>query len=185
MVLFRHLALVLNESGLEPFIVGFAVRLVKIMEDNGIDVNQVEPIISDFATYCFKHQISFDTLIQSGYEALSLEKELGVPVKMLTERITRAKKILDNLLRESHSQFALLRDAKTEYERVITETEEYKKDYPLVGRTIEFKTGLNEEEKCEQYEHIIKGLKKDLSEAKRLSTENGNASIVGVPRGTR
>jgi hypothetical protein len=86
MVLFRHLAVILNENGLEPSIVGFAIRLLKIMEDNGIDVNQIEPIISDFAIYCFKHQISFDKLIQSGYEALSLEKELGVPVNVIGAR---------------------------------------------------------------------------------------------------
>jgi hypothetical protein len=55
MALFRHLAVILNENGLEPVIVGFAVRLLKIMEDNGIALNQVEPIISDFAIYCFKH----------------------------------------------------------------------------------------------------------------------------------
>ena len=60
------------------------------MEDNGIDLNQVEPIISDFAIY-FKHQISFDMLIQSGYEALSLEKELGVPVNKLSEHVTRQR----------------------------------------------------------------------------------------------
>ena len=49
MELFRHLAVILNENGLEPVIVGFAVRLLKIMKDNGIDLNQVEPIISEFA----------------------------------------------------------------------------------------------------------------------------------------
>jgi hypothetical protein len=72
MELFRHLAVILNENGL--VIVGFAVRLLKIMKDNGINLNQVEPIISEFAIYCFKHQISFNTLIQSGYEALALER---------------------------------------------------------------------------------------------------------------
>jgi hypothetical protein len=104
MELFRQLALLLNENGLEPIVVGFSLRLLKIMENDGIDVNQVEPLISDFATFCFKHKISFDTLIQSGYEALSLEKELGVPIKMLAEHIARAKKTRDDLLDESQKR---------------------------------------------------------------------------------
>lgn len=174
MELFRHLALILHENGLEPVIVGFALRLLKIMEDNGIDVNQVEPIISDFAIYCFKHRISFDALIQSGYEALSLEKELGIPVKMLAEHITRAKKIYDDLLDKSQTQFAKLREANT----VI---EEYKKEYPLVERFIELKRELSEtNEKCKQDEHIIKGLRKDLSKANLdiLRLEGANVEKV-------
>ena len=147
------------------------------MEDNGINVNQVAPIISDFAFYCFKHRISFDTLIKSGYEALSLEKELGIPVKMLAEHITRAKKIYDDLLDKSQTEFAKLREANTECEKVVAEIEGYKKEYPLVERFIELKRKLNEtNEKCKQDEPIIKGLRKDLSETNLniLSLEGAN-----------
>jgi hypothetical protein len=127
MALFRRLAVILNENGLEPVIVGFAIRLLKIMEDNGIDLNQVEPIISEFAIYCFKHQISFDKLIQSGYEALSLEKELGVPVKMLSEHVTQAKITRDDLLDQSQTKLRMLRDAQSEYEIIKSKLEEFKK----------------------------------------------------------
>jgi hypothetical protein len=166
MELFRHLALVLNEKGLEPFIVGFAIRLLKIMEDNGINVNQVEPIISDFATYCFKHQISFDTLIQSGYEALSLEKELGVPVKMLSEHIIRAKNTRNDLLDQSQKQLRMMQDTQSVYDKIKGEVEGHKVKYPLIACNIELEKELDEtKEKCKQYENIIRGLRKELSEA--------------------
>jgi hypothetical protein len=161
MVLFRHLAVILNENGLEPVILGFAIRLLKIMEDNGINVNQVEPIISDFATHCFKHQISFYMLIQSGYEALSLEKELGVPVKILAKHITQANETRDDLLDQSQTQLRMLRDAQSEYEIIKSKLEEFKKEYPSVESSIELKKELDEtKERCKQHEHIINGLEK-------------------------
>jgi hypothetical protein len=164
MELFRHLAVILNENGLEPVIVGFAVRLLKIMENNGIDLNQVEPIISEFAIYCFKHQISFNTLIQSGYEALALERELGVPVKMLSEHVTQAKITRDDLLDQSQTQQRMLRV--------------FKKEYPLVESSIELKKELDEtKERCKQYEQIINGLERKLSEEEQHNTRLEGANV--------
>lgn len=178
MELFRHLAVILNENGLEPVIVGFAVRLLKIMKDNGIDLNQVEPIISEFAIYCFKHQISFNTLIQSGYEALALERELGVPVKMLSEHVTQAKITRDDLLDQSQTQLRMLRDAQSEYEIIKSKLEEFKKEYPLVESSIELKKELDEtKERCKQYEQIINGLERKLSEADQHNTRLEGANV--------
>lgn len=44
MELFRQLALLLNEKGLEPVVVGFSIGLLKKMEDDGVNLSQVEPI---------------------------------------------------------------------------------------------------------------------------------------------
>jgi hypothetical protein len=178
MALFRHLAVILNENGLEPVIVGFAVRLLKIMEDNGIALNQVEPIISDFAIYYFKHQISIDKLIQSGYEALSLEEELGVPVRMLSEHVTQAKNTRDDLLDQSQTQLRMLRDAQSEYEIIKSKLEEFKKEYPLVESSIELKKELDETKKrCKQHEQIINGLERELSEADQYNTRLEGANV--------
>lgn len=178
MTLFRHLAVILNENGLEPVIVGFAIRLLKIMEHNGIDLNQVEPIISDFAIYCFKHQISFDKLIQSGYQALSLEEELGVQVRMLSEHVTQARNTRDDLLDQSQTQLRMLRDAQSEYEIIKSKLEEFKKEYPLVESSIELKKELDETKKrCKQHEQIINGLESELSEADQYNTRLEGANV--------
>jgi hypothetical protein len=178
MELFRQLALLLNENGLEPIVVGFSLRLLKIMENDGIDINQVEPLISDFATFCFKHKISFDTLIQSEYEALSLEKELGVPIKMLAEHIARAKKNRDDLLDESQKQLILLRSMSSEYQLVLSKVEEHKLKHPLITHKIGLERELDvANEKCEQYELTINDLNTKLSGAKQdiLRLEKANA----------
>lgn len=52
--LLRHLALELKEAGLEPFILGFAIRIKKVMEQNDINEDQIEPNISDLASYCYE-----------------------------------------------------------------------------------------------------------------------------------
>jgi hypothetical protein len=69
----------LKQEGLELALLGFATRVKKIMEENGINEDQIEPIIQDFAAYCLKHNVSYDTVIQSGREALYLEQKFGIP----------------------------------------------------------------------------------------------------------
>ena len=110
MELFRQLALLLNEKGLEPVVVGV---FYKTLEENGRRWSKSissGTYRSDSATYCFKHEISFATIIQSGYEAFSLEKEHGVPVKMLQAHIARAKKTRDDLLDESQKRPRMMQD---------------------------------------------------------------------------
>jgi DNA repair exonuclease SbcCD ATPase subunit len=175
MELFRHLAVILKENGLEPVALGFAIRLLRIMEDNGINENQVEPIISDFATYCFKHQISFGTLIQSGYQALSLEEELGVPVKMLPDHITRAKETLDDLLDRSQKQLRMLRDAQSEHETINSRIDEHKVNHPSIAHNMELEKELDEtKEKCKDYKQIIKEAEQDIM---RLEAANVDKDI--------
>lgn len=105
-------------KGLEPVVVGFSIRLLKKMEDDGVNLAQVEPIDPTLPSYCFKHEISFATIIQSGYEAFSLEKEHGVPVKMLQAHIARAKKTRDDLLDESQKRPRIMQDEQSEYETI-------------------------------------------------------------------
>jgi hypothetical protein len=58
----RQTSLMLKEEGLELSFLGFAIRLEKIMEENGInEEDQLETILSDFATYCFKNNLSYET----------------------------------------------------------------------------------------------------------------------------
>jgi hypothetical protein len=172
MELFRHLAVILKENGLEPVALGFAIRLLKIMEDNGINENQLEPIISDFATYCYKHEKSFEKLIQCGYQALSLEEELGVQVKTLPDHIIRAKETLNDLLDKSQKQLRMLRDAQSEYETINSKIEESKVKYPFIARDIELEKELDEtREECKDYKHILNEADQDIMRLKGANVE--------------
>jgi len=175
MVLFRQLALELNEYGIKPLILGYALRYSRMSEDNGIEINYLEPLVADFASYCFKHQISVVTLIQSGYNALLLEKELGVPVKMLTAHITRLKKTRKELLDQCQNQFKKLREMQDEYEITRKEyeirkdkTKEYKEKHPLIEANIELENELAEmHERWKQDKETISRLESDLAEQDR------------------
>ena len=83
--LLRQVSVKLKEEALELPLLGFAIRLKRIMEENDINEDQIEPIIQDFAAYCLRHSISFDKLIQSGREALYLEEKYGIPVEKIRE----------------------------------------------------------------------------------------------------
>ncbi len=85
---------------------------------------------------------------------------------MLSEHITQAKITRDDLLDQSQTQLRMLRDAQSEYEIIKSKLEEFKKEYPLVESSIELKKELDEtKERCKQYEQIINGLERMLSEA--------------------
>ena len=49
--LLRQVSVKLNEEGLELPLLGFAIRLKRIIEENDIKADQIEHIIQDFATY--------------------------------------------------------------------------------------------------------------------------------------
>jgi hypothetical protein len=61
------------------------------MEENGINEDQMERIIQDFAAYSLRHNVSYDAIIQSGREALYLEEKYDIPVERIPESIIQTK----------------------------------------------------------------------------------------------
>ena len=90
--LLREVALKLKEEGLGLPLIGYAIRLKRIMEENDIKEDQIEPIIQDFAAHCLRNSISVDTIIQNGREALYLEQKFGVPVEIIPEFIAQGRR---------------------------------------------------------------------------------------------
>jgi hypothetical protein len=125
--LFRHLASVLNENGLEAAHVALAIRLKKIMEENDMNLDQFDDIISDLATYSFRHNLTIDTLIQSGHESITLQELFGLPAEKIVEHLDQLKRNLDNLVEETQRQLVNKREAQEEAEKIRSESEEIKK----------------------------------------------------------
>jgi hypothetical protein len=95
--LLRQISTKLKEEGLEPAHLGFAIRLEKIMEDNDIREDQLESLILDFNTYCLKHNLPFDKVFESGYEALDLAYKFGIPAEKIPEFIIQGKKTIEEI----------------------------------------------------------------------------------------
>jgi hypothetical protein len=173
--LLRLVSLKSKEKGLELPGLGFAIRLKRIMEENGINEDQIESIIQDFATYCLRHDVSYDTVIKSGREALYLEEKYRVPIEKIPEYIIKAKKTLDNL--EDERQEILRQKQQAREDRdimlqqrdaIVAELEKHGKEIPSIVRIRELVTTLDEANKQDEYyEKGIKALTKKLDIASR------------------
>jgi hypothetical protein len=132
--LLRQVSMRLKQEGLELALPGFATRVKKIMEENGINEDQIEPIIQDFAAYCLKHNVSYDTVIKSGREALYLEEKFGIPVERIPESIIQAKKRIDRLEDQTQEILGQKQQAREELDTIVDELEKYGKEIPLIER---------------------------------------------------
>jgi hypothetical protein len=72
-------------------LLAFATKLKRIMEENDINEDQIEPVIQDFATYYIRYKIPYDTIIKIGHEALYLEQKYAVAIEKIPEYITQGK----------------------------------------------------------------------------------------------
>jgi len=156
--LLRQVSMKLKEAGVELPLIAFAIRLQRIMEENGINEDQIEPIIQDFAAYGLIHNVSYDAIIKSGREALYLEEKFGVFIEKIPEYIIEAKKTIDNL--EDERQEILIQKQQAREDRdmvlqqlnemrqqrdaIVAEIEKYEKEIPSIRRIKELEMELDE-----------------------------------------
>ena len=143
------------------------------MGENDIKEDQIEPILQEFAKYRLRHNIPFDTIIQSGREVLYLEEKFGIPIERIPEYITQGKETIDRL--EDQRQEILRQTQQAREERdairqqrdaIVAELEKYRKEIPSIMRIKELEMKLDEEKKLnENYEKHIIRLEKKLNNA--------------------
>ena len=157
--LLRQVSLKLKEEGLELPLVGFAIRVKRIVEENDINEDQIESIIQDIAAYCLRHSIPFDTVIKSGREALYLEEKYDPP-----ELIIQAKERIDRLEDQTQEILRKKQQAREELDTIVAELEKYEKDIPLIERIKQLEEELAETKRSEKsYKTYCKRLAQDVS----------------------
>jgi hypothetical protein len=159
----RQISLMLKEEGVEIFFLGFALRLKKIMEENDInEEDQLETIISQFATYCFKNNLSYDTLMASGVEALNLAHKFGISVEKIPEYIIQGKNIIDRLEAKRRELLGEILEERQELDTIASELEKYETEKPLIEHIKDQGRALNEtkrsEQNCKRHIEILRGL---------------------------
>jgi hypothetical protein len=172
-ILLREVSVRLKEEGLELPLVGFAIRLKKIIEENGINEDQIESTIQDFATYRLRHNVSFYAIIKSGREALYLEEKFGIPVEKIPEHITQEKGTIDRLearrleiVRQKQHELEELDATRHERNAIVAALKKYGKEVTSIMRIRELEMKLDEEKKLNKnYETRIRGLEKELNNA--------------------
>jgi hypothetical protein len=157
----RQISVKLKVEGLDLSSLAFATRTNSIMEENGINEDQLEQIIQEFATYRLRHELTYDIIIKCGREALYLENKYNVPIEKIPEYITQGKKTIDRLedeRRELIGQVQLAkidRDAKhQELSVMAAKIEKYKTEVPLIQRIIELENKLEEAERWNKLHEI-------------------------------
>ena len=144
------------------------------MEENDINEDQIEPIIQDFATYCLRYKIPYDTIIKIGREALYLEQKYAVPIEKIPEYITQGKETIDSLedqrqeILRQKQQAREDRDLKQqELDTIAHRFEKYRKEIPSIQRIMELENELAEEKEINRkYERSERVLRKDLYHAR-------------------
>ena len=172
--LLREVAVRLKEEGIGLPLLAFAIKLKRIMEENDINEDQIEPIIQDFATYCLRYKIPYDTIIKIGREALYLEQKFGVPIEKIPEYITQGKETIDRLedqrqeiLRQKQQAREELDAKRRELDTIARNFEKYREEIPSIQRIMELENELAEEKEINRGHEIIeKGLRKDLYDAR-------------------
>jgi MFS superfamily sulfate permease-like transporter len=173
--LLREVAVRLKEEGTGLPSLAFAIRLKRIMEENDINEDQIEPIIQDFATYSLRNKITYDTIIKIGREALYLEQKYGVPIEKIPEYITQGKETIDRL---EYERLAILRQTQRAREdrdavrqkcdAFVAELEKYRKEIPSIQRIMELENELEEaKKKNELHEISERVLRKERDDAQR------------------
>jgi hypothetical protein len=160
--LLREVAVRSKAEGIGLPLLAFATRLKRIMVENDINEDQIEPIIQDFATYCLRYKIPYDTIIKIGREALYLEQKYAVPIEKIPEYITQGKETIDSLedqrqgiLRQKQQAREELDSMQQEHNRIAHEFEKYRKEIPSIQRIIELESELAEAKKMNEL-HILR-----------------------------
>jgi hypothetical protein len=160
--LLNEVAVRLKEAGIGLPLLAFATKLKRIMEENDINEDQIEPVIQDFATYYIRYKIPYDTIIKIGREALYLEQKYAVPIEKIPEYITQGKETIDSLedqrqeiLRQKQQAKEELDVMQQEHHRIAHEFEKYRKEIPSIQRIIELESELAEAKKMNEL-HILR-----------------------------
>jgi DNA repair exonuclease SbcCD ATPase subunit len=173
--LLRDVAVRLKEEGIGLPLLAFATKLKKIMEENDINEDQIEPIIQDFATYCLRYKIPYDTIVKIGHEALYLEQKYAVPIEKIPEYITQGKETIDRLedqrqeiLRKKQQAREELDAKRQELDTIADKIEKYRKEIPSIQRIMELENELEEAKKTNELHEINERvLRKERDDAQR------------------
>lgn len=133
-----------DDIGLDDF--AFAVRFQRIMKDNGMNEAQLESIISDFSSYCFKNNIELDRLIYTTYNAFALAEKAGIRAHDIPEYIDKGRKTIDELQLQRQEIITQRQAIFEEINNQQRKLSEYRKNGPLIKQIKELRLGHERDE---------------------------------------
>jgi hypothetical protein len=141
------------------------------MEDNDIREDQLESLILDFNTYCLRHNLTFDKVFESGYEALDLAYKFGIPAEKIPEFIIQGKKTIEELEGQRQELIEKKQVIQEEYDTILAVLEKYGKERPLIEHIKALERELDETK--ESKKHCETRCRKLVGEVLNLDTQRG------------
>jgi transcriptional regulator with XRE-family HTH domain len=91
--LLREVALVLKSNDLDLSVFASSIRLQKRLDEMGLNEEQIESLIENINTYCFKRELTYEEFINIIERISTLSQNLGMPVDQMANYITKRVRV--------------------------------------------------------------------------------------------
>jgi transcriptional regulator with XRE-family HTH domain len=132
--LLREVALVLKSNDLDLSVFASSIRIQKRLDEMGLNEEQIESLIENINTYCFKRGLTDEELINIIERISTLSQNLGMPVDQLPNHITQGKLELEKVKRETEDAKLKQLQVLQHYNVTMDDLEEYRRNKPLIDR---------------------------------------------------
>jgi transcriptional regulator with XRE-family HTH domain len=138
--LLREVALVLKSNDLDLSVFASSIRLQKRLDEMGLNEEQIESLIENINTYCFKRELTYEEFINIIERISTLSQNLGMPVDQLPNHITQGKLELEKVKTETEDAKVKQLQVLQHYNATMDDLEEYKSNKPLIDRIKELES---------------------------------------------
>ena len=90
--LLREVALIIKNENMDLNFIASSIRFRRILEDYGLNEEQIEPLIEKIEVHCFKCNLKFDKFIELIRTISDISNALEVAIDSLPECVSQQKK---------------------------------------------------------------------------------------------
>lgn len=140
--LLRQAAVHLRHQGTEIQVFSKAIRLKAILDERGLDEDQIESLIVNAETHCFRRKIEPQQFFNFIDEICTYSNNAGRKLSDLPLLIEQQQTQLQQLNNQINEAEIKTSQALQYYDATLQELENYRKDKPLRDKIFQLKRGL-------------------------------------------
>jgi transcriptional regulator with XRE-family HTH domain len=130
--LLREVAIIVKNYDLDLSVFASSIRLQKRLDEMGLNEDQIESLIENINTYCFKHGLTIEEFVNIINKVSALSENLGMPVDQLPNHITQEELELEKLRGEIEDIKMKKLQVLQHYNVTMNDLEEYRRNKPLI-----------------------------------------------------
>jgi hypothetical protein len=131
----------LRREGLNINLFARSIRLKRILDEIGLNEEQLEDFARHLNVHCFKRGLTPETFMNLVANISSLSDNFGIPVEQLPGRINRLKKLRDDINLQIRDLIIKQGRVMANYNVTMTDLKEHRRNIPLLetlkGKDIE------------------------------------------------